>query len=164
MSIKHKLRSARILSSRDWWTLIQAWALLPLVDLGLRVIPFHRIKERVAPASQPSDGPGQAADNQEIEHTWRMVDIASRYHLRPMTCLRRSLVLQWLLNRRGIPATLRFGVRKEEGQLHAHAWLEHQDVPIGEPPGITERYAPLTPREIESWAPFSASPAPKSGP
>jgi len=57
-----------------------------------------------------------------------------------MTCLRRSLVLQRMLGRRSIPAELRLGVRKEEGQLKAHAWLEYQGQPVGEAEDLEEKY------------------------
>lgn len=40
------------------------------------------------------------------------------------SCLRQALVLAWLLSGHGIAATLRIGVKKDDGQLQAHAWLE----------------------------------------
>jgi hypothetical protein len=39
-------------------------------------------------------------------------------------CLEKSLVLWWLLRRRGIAAELRIGARKELGRFEAHAWVE----------------------------------------
>jgi hypothetical protein len=43
------------------------------------------------------------------------------------TCLRRALVLHYLLHRAGRPAGLRIGVRRDENQaLAAHAWLVNQ--------------------------------------
>lgn len=46
------------------------------------------------------------------------------------TCLRRALVLQRLLAARGHRVTLQVGVRREQGALQAHAWLEHRGVPL----------------------------------
>lgn len=40
------------------------------------------------------------------------------------SCLEKSLVLCWLLQRRGIEAELRIGARKEKGNFEAHAWVE----------------------------------------
>jgi hypothetical protein len=71
------------------------------------------------------------------------VDRAARSHLYPMRCLRRSLVIQSLLARRGIRTELRFGVRKDDGELSAHAWLEYEGEVVVEPQAITERYKPL---------------------
>ena len=46
------------------------------------------------------------------------------------TCLKRALVLHYLLRRAGRPATLVIGVRRDEHDaLAAHAWLAHEDTP-----------------------------------
>ena len=73
----------------------------------------------------------------------RLVRAAARRHLYPMTCLRQSLVLRWLLGRAGIPAELRLGARREAATLEAHAWVEYRGEPIGEAPDVVVRYATL---------------------
>lgn len=45
-------------------------------------------------------------------------------------CLPVSLVFWWMLQTGGIEAKLYFGMRKEGKKLIAHAWLEHDGVPI----------------------------------
>jgi hypothetical protein len=60
-----------------------------------------------------------------------------------MTCLRRSLTMQRLLAQQGIRSELRFGARREKDALQAHAWLEYQGIPIGEPETLDERFTPL---------------------
>lgn len=57
-------------------------------------------------------------------------------------CLSQSLVHWWLLRRRGIETHIRFSVRTEEGQLHAHAWVEYQGRPLNAP-GQIRRYVPF---------------------
>jgi hypothetical protein len=136
-----KLRTARTFSFHDWWILFQAWGLLLAVDLGLRVLPFRRIQgfvERGGGNSRP-----EAAVAETIRHYGRFVHIAARHHLYPMLCLRRSLVLQWLLGRQGIRTDLRFGVQKEMDDFSAHAWLEYEGQPVGEPQNIETRFLPL---------------------
>ena len=64
-----------------------------------------------------------------------------------MTCLRRSLTLQWLLARGGLDTTLQFGVRRENGSLQAHAWLEYQGQVIDKTLIPTEQYANLKAKE-----------------
>lgn len=50
------------------------------------------------------------------------------------TCLRRALVLHYLLHRAGRPAELRIGVRRDDqNALAAHAWLVRHGVPYLEP-------------------------------
>ncbi len=46
------------------------------------------------------------------------------------TCLKRALVLHYLLHRAGRPAELVIGVRRDEHDaLAAHAWLVHGGIP-----------------------------------
>jgi hypothetical protein len=58
-----------------------------------------------------------------------------------MTCLRRSLVLQKMLSKRGIATELKIGVRKEAGQLSAHAWVEYQGKSLGEIERVNEQFS-----------------------
>jgi hypothetical protein len=51
------------------------------------------------------------------------VNRASRYHIRPMRCLNRSLALLWMLRRRGIATALRLGCRRQGEALDFHAWV-----------------------------------------
>ncbi len=49
-----------------------------------------------------------------------------------LTCLPRSLALCSLLREQGHPAVVRIGVRREAGQLLAHAWVELDGDVLGE--------------------------------
>ena len=139
-----RLRRLLALSADEKRILAQAWLMLPVVHLGLRVIPFRRL-HRWLGAGAPI-APAEARDSHRaIESVHRVVGIAARRHLVPLTCLRRALVVQWLLRRRGIATELRFGVAKEDGQLRAHAWLEHQGRLVGERGDVPLRFAPLAP-------------------
>jgi hypothetical protein len=138
-----KLRTALTFSLRDWLLLAQAWILLLVVEVGLRMAPFQRVQAWAAGARRSTASLDPQQELAAIQRVQRMVDLAGRRHLYPMTCLRRALVLQRLLARRGISTELRFGAHKEAGELSAHAWLEHAGLPIGEPQTITERFAPL---------------------
>ena len=141
--LKDKIDAARRLSPSEWQLLAQAWILLLPVDLGLRVMPFPRLRAWASRVAPGSNGLTRAEVEAIIRQTSRMVQIASRNHLYAMTCLRRSLVTQRLLARRGIVTDLRFGVQKEGGQLQAHAWLEYERIPIGEPETLSERFIPF---------------------
>jgi hypothetical protein len=51
------------------------------------------------------------------------------------TCLRRSVVLYYLVRRAGRSAVLNVGVRRDAaGALEAHAWLTRDGAPLLEPP------------------------------
>lgn len=143
-----KLRKARALPASDWLLLARAWGWLLVIDLGLRILPFKALHDRLAlrPVA-PAPPPGEEAA--AIRRAAQMVDRARRLHLYPMTCLRRSLALQRLLAGQGIAATLRFGVRLDPGaaagqpRFQAHAWLEHNGRPISEPETLLGRYVAL---------------------
>jgi hypothetical protein len=56
------------------------------------------------------------------------------------TCLVRSLAVWALLRKRGIVTELRIGVRKREGAIEAHAWVEREGIPLNEQAGIVSQY------------------------
>jgi hypothetical protein len=143
--MRRKLRVAMMLSAEEWWVLVQAWVVLLAVDLGLRLLHFKAVQARVARAGERARE--QDGDEATIRRVGWLVGIAARYHLVAMSCLRRALALQWLFERRGVATDLRFGVRREAGDLNAHAWLEHAGRPIGEPTTVATHYVPLVAQE-----------------
>ncbi len=72
-------------------------------------------------------------------------EAAARHHLYPMRCLPKALCLRWLLGRHGMASELRIGVARQEEGLAAHAWVERQGRPVGEPSGVEDRFGPLRP-------------------
>ncbi len=145
--MRHKLRTALTLSWGDWWILWQAWLLLLAIDLGLRLLPFRRVQELLALGRKAPDTFQVGEASATIQCLGWLVGVAGHNHLSRMGCLRQSLVLQWLLGRRGIITDLQIGVRKEAGDLNAHAWLEFENQPIGEPQSIAACFAPLVVQE-----------------
>ncbi|MBC7260571.1 MAG: lasso peptide biosynthesis B2 protein [Chloroflexi bacterium] len=146
--IQRKLGMALSLSARDWWMLTQAWFLLLMFDLGLRLLPFRQVQRVAARAMRRGEEQRTAQAWAAIQRTQRLVGIAARYHLYPMRCLPRALALQWLLNKQGIRTELRIGVRKEGAQFSAHAWLEYEGRAL-EAPDVAERFVPLIAAEAE---------------
>jgi hypothetical protein len=118
--------------------LLAASTLLPVMALRLRLEGLSRVRSRVEHASG-------ARDALAIDRVARIVDIAARHAPVRVGCLPRALTLQWLLRRRGVPADLRVGVRKEGDRLDAHAWVEHAGTPLMEPADVAERFAPFDP-------------------
>ena len=119
-SVRNNWRKFLGLSPAERRLFLAAALLLPAVALALRLVGLRRSQAalaRLAPRGRPA-APGRAAD------AARMVLAASRHAPCRADCLRRSLVLWWLLRRAGLDAELRIGVRKQDGQLEAHAWVE----------------------------------------
>ena len=99
-----------------------AWVLVFVVPL--------RITGRLFGAVESPRNSGEAANVPHGRSFDRAKDMARR--LRRVadrlpwhsTCLVRAVAGQMLLTRRGIPGgSIRFGVRKQDGKLEAHAWL-----------------------------------------
>ena len=76
--------------------------------------------------------PGSGADARKV------VDALRR---RPTTCLYRSLAGFASLRAAGEPVRLVVGVRVERGEVVAHAWLEKDGEPVGEPTDPRPRFA-----------------------
>jgi hypothetical protein len=69
----------------------------------------------------------------------RAVSIAAARGPWTVKCLTRSLVLHWLLRRRGIASDLRIGVAGG-GEFRAHAWVECGGVPVNDRPDIAKLF------------------------
>ena len=78
-----------------------------------------------------------------MTHLGTLVNTAARHALGPATCLTRSLLLRWLLHRRGAQTDLRIGVKLDQGRLDAHAWVEAGGIPLNDSPDVAERFAPF---------------------
>jgi hypothetical protein len=92
--------------------------------LGLRLVGFRRWREivarraRLGPQTEPK-APGISA-----KRIVQLEAAAARNLFFETNCLEQSLVLWPLLRRRGFPAELKIGARKDAGRFEAHAWVE----------------------------------------
>jgi len=129
--MKAKLKKLLSYSVKDWSLLVQAWSLLLAIDIGLRILPSEKSRmDKTTTSKEKSELEAERI----IQRSSGFLDLAARHHLYPMTCLRRSLTLQWLLSRAGLYTTLQFGVRRENENLQAHAWLDYQGQVIDKNP------------------------------
>ena len=137
------------LEQGDRWLAIEAALLLTIVQVGLRTVPFGMLRLMLARAKRlraryQRDGsrsaraagaaasvtafcraPFTSARSASMSSTSRPTAAASVVPLR--NCLRDALAADVMLARRGFQPTLRFGIRKPDGNrltLDAHAWLE----------------------------------------
>ena len=84
-----------------------------------------------APASSR---PGAAAPPKSVGAAWYLLSLLARLPRSPWrnTCLYRSVSECLVLRRFGVPAVVRVGVRSEEGDIAAHAWVVRADAEGGE--------------------------------
>ena len=127
------------------WLLLQAMATLPLVTLTLRTIGLNCCylgMERLSPMAGGSVLSGTGACHRATRTGW-LVRVASTFGLVQGSCLAQSLTIWWLLRRQRISAELRIGVRKQQGRLEAHAWIEHRSRVLNDDAGIGRRFSPF---------------------
>jgi hypothetical protein len=132
------LAQFRALSSVGQRTLLYAAALMPVFWLGLRLLGLPRFQARLQRSTVTRDA---AMTLPDVQALGELVNIAARHTLGPRTCLTRSLLLGWLLRRRGVESQLRIGVRLTNGRLDAHAWVECDGVPVNDQPDVSTQFA-----------------------
>ena len=134
----------RRMRASDYLTATEVLALAVWVEIAIRVMPVSRVLERMTRDSSPA-----ASDGAATAHAYRRLVrfVAVAYDLLPLpgTCLRQSLVLYGLLERRGMPSRVRFGVDKHGPAFAAHAWVECAGVdPDASAVGFADLRAPRT--------------------
>ncbi|HUP25882.1 MAG TPA: lasso peptide biosynthesis B2 protein [Thermoanaerobaculia bacterium] len=128
-----------------------AWVAVPWLAVRLMVVRqrLRRLGVNAAqcaapgsPTMDPAAAVGEPSLSLEAAEQLASLIVAAG-RLVGARCLERAVLLQTILRRHGAPANLRIGVRRNAGELQAHAWVELQGVPLAEPPTVRERFAPL---------------------
>jgi hypothetical protein len=142
------LPDERALLAGTWWLAV-------FVRAGLWIMPFPTLRA----ALQRRAGKHRRAPRPAGQLAWA-VETASVYVPRA-TCLTRSLVLENLLQQRGIECRLCIGVRDDAGDgTLAHAWVESGGRVLIGNTGL-DSYVPLVSLEGQETRPAAAKgPAP----
>ena len=137
-----KLAKLRALSWPERRTLLAAMAWMPLFWLGLHGLGLHRFQTWL---QRPRLVTRNDLSLHEIMGMATMVNRGARLVHIPGDCLPRSLLLGWLLRRRGVASQLRIGVKMDNGSLAAHAWVEYAGIPINDQPDVGAQFAAFQP-------------------
>jgi hypothetical protein len=124
-----KLRHLLDLSWSDRRLLLEALLVVPLMRLGLTLLPFgwmRWIELLIA------DGPLRRVTTSSPERIAGVVTVVAKY-VPAASCLTQALSTRALLALHGYPSRLHIGVvRGEDGALLGHAWVEcHSQIVIG---------------------------------
>lgn len=109
--------------------MLQAMFLLPLFWASLRVLGLSRLQRWAGGTPAYGDARPMRVPAASIG---ALVNVAGNQLPFPSTCLSRSLLLVWLLRRRGVMSVLRIGVRTVAGGIESHAWVERDGVPVND--------------------------------
>lgn len=141
---KSLVRKGRIWARLSWeehLLLLQAFVLLPLVALSLKLWGMQRTQRALVWLPHHAMSMSSEVLLPQVEKTARMVGIAAWHSALWTNCLKKSLVLWYLLHRQGIVSELRIGVRREQGEFQAHAWVEYQGVVLNDTPNVRQHFA-----------------------
>ncbi len=136
--------------------LLQSLLMLPVTALSIKILGVQRWQNALVRLTQKAKSssangslnPDPSAfstelKTQEARQIARLVRAAANYGPYRANCLEQSLVLWCLLKRNGLESEIRFGARKHEDQMQAHAWVECLGVALNEDRGVDQRYAPF---------------------
>lgn len=133
-----RLRLLRALTREQWRVVFASLLLLPGVQVSLRLRGFTRTAGVLARHSQRRAVPADPHDARPLGDAVGLVAGRSVVGAR---CLGRSLVLWFLLRRRGVDAELVIGAEAPRGEeLQAHAWVEVAGEPVNDAPNVRERF------------------------
>jgi len=140
----HRWRKAFELSFSEWLLILRAALWLGLIEIGLRVLRFNTLIEKLDQQRPPDKA--LVVPPRSAERFAYCVELASRLYPLEPTCLKKGLVLFALLTRKGLHVQLWIGAAKSNTEPGApidyHAWLEHEGkVILGA--ANRERYIPL---------------------
>jgi hypothetical protein len=140
-----RLRRYKALDAESRALFWRAVRLLPQITLSLRLRGYaqteaslhSRLESRLDKAVEEKDLA------LSIAKTSRMVRAASQFGSIRATCLAQSLALWFLLQRQNISSAIKIGVRKNDGRMEAHAWVERNGMTLNEPDELHQHYAPF---------------------
>lgn len=115
---------------------------VPLVEISLKLVGFNQIVNFLHRFSN-FNGTVQNQSN-EVKRYKRLLFLFYAKFPFAGKCLARSIALWFLLKRKGIETDLRFGMKKENGKLLAHAWVEYKGKPLTLDPEVHLHYTPFS--------------------
>ena len=119
--------------------------MLARTHAALRFGSPARVLERAANTTAIRPAVFTIARQKRLE--W-LVGVAGR-HVVPVPCLTRAIALARILGERGVKADVRLGVRRIDGRLDAHAWVELDGRPVNDDEAHVRRYARLEPSAVK---------------
>ncbi|PJF27237.1 MAG: hypothetical protein CUN53_04820 [Phototrophicales bacterium] len=120
------------------WRLGLAAAFLGLliVEWLLRLFSYRRVCALLVMTSPRPDA--SRADRARALAYGRLINKAGK-RLPNITCLRRSLLVWWMLRWARLPSVLKIAV-KHSGGTTSHSWVEHDGIVINDAPDIALLY------------------------
>lgn len=120
-------------------SVLSALAGLAFIDSMLHTVGFAWLRRRLLelrPVMDPAH-----ANVATVAIAITTIERAAMYYPRRALCLQRSLLLTWLLRRRGVPVQVVIGCRPIP--FYAHAWVELAGLVVNDRQSVKDKYAEL---------------------
>lgn len=148
--LARKWQSWQRLDSDEQRWFIVAWIMFSPIALSLKLGNL-RLTQKVLAQFTPSQQ--RSHDKDLAQKVARSVQLAVDRSLIVPNCLQRSLVLWFLLRRQNLDPELRIGVRNQQGEFQAHAWIEYRGQVLNDVAEVRSRYTtfkrPINAHEVK---------------
>lgn len=135
------MRSYLALSGQEKRVALELAVKVPLIELALLLVGFKQVAAFTWPAI---DDPRPTNQSHTLIKSYsRLLHRVSRRRPVYGHCLAQSLALASVLRRAGISVELRFGQRRKNDKILAHAWLEHEGKPVNDTADVAQRFPPF---------------------
>ncbi|WP_404367048.1 lasso peptide biosynthesis B2 protein [Sphingomonas sp. MMS24-J45] len=114
---------------RDYCLAAEAFCLLLVMALAIRLLPFSKLKAIASYALGERKSDGVAERDLLHRIRWAIAAAARRSPLRAK-CFEQGLAAQVMLRGRGVDSTLFYGLARGDLALEAHVWVVAGSVPI----------------------------------
>jgi hypothetical protein len=123
---------------------MSAACLLPFVAASLKTVGLQRTQSWLAGNALAPMRPATEQTRADVRRAVQIVTAAYRLHPMRSGCLPRAVVLWNLLQRQGIGADVRIGVRYDrQGKFESHAWLEWNGEVLNDAADVARQYLPF---------------------
>lgn len=112
---------------KDWLIVAEAVLWLAVARVRLAVTPFPKLARRL---SVPNPRPSHHDHGAVAARIGWAVGAAARRGPVPAVCFPQALAARAMLLRRGLPATLYYGIANDVAGLKAHVWVRSDEVDV----------------------------------
>jgi hypothetical protein len=131
------VRRWKALNSTERRAVLAVLRRMMLVSWRLRVTGYRRLVSDLESSTRTS----HSHQTLQPHRVSTLVDRVAEALPGRQNCLIRSLTLAWLLRDSGLQPLLRLGVRRDDGVLLFHAWIELDGRVVNDLPDIGDRFA-----------------------
>lgn len=137
--MRSRLQRIRALSAAQWRVVVCSTLLLAPIQVMLK---SRGLKRTASSLAARSDRPLGVIDRRVATEIADAVSLVAGRKMVGAMCLGRSLLLWYLLRRRGMDAELVVGARSPvDDAWMAHAWVELDSQPVNDAPDVRQHYA-----------------------